>query len=149
MSERFENFVGLISSIHKNIQKIKDLEMHEFGLKGPHVMSLYYLYRHPEGLTAAELSRRIDVDRAATSRALAQLLEGGYICYPEINGKKYRAKASLTPKGEEVACQIDRIIDKAVDMIGFGMEQADREAMYRGLDVVARNLSDFLSNEDD
>lgn len=150
MSERFEHFVGLISSIYKNIQKIKDLEMREFGLKGPHVMSLYYLSKHPEGLTAAELSRKIDVDKAATSRTLSQLLDGGYIGYPEKkDGRKYRAKAALTEEGDRVAGQIDQIIDKMVDMMSLGMEPQDREAMYRGLGIVARNLSEFLSDDED
>ncbi|MGN1002489.1 MAG: MarR family winged helix-turn-helix transcriptional regulator [Oscillospiraceae bacterium] len=150
MSERFEHFVGLIASINKSIQKIKNLEMREFGLKGPHVMSLYYLSKHPDGLTAAELCRRIDVDKAATSRALSQLLEGGYVCYPERkDGRKYRAKVTLTARGAEVAGQIDQIIDRIVDAVGLGLEPEDRRVMYRSLGIVARNLSEFLSEDDD
>lgn len=150
MSERFEHFVGQISSIYRSIQKIKDLEMREFGLKGPHVMSLYHLSKHPNGLTAAELNRLIDVDKAATSRALSQLLDGGYIRYPEMKeSRKYRAKAVLTPEGRLIAGQIDQIIGKMVDLAGMGIGPEDRAAMYRGLDIISKNLSEVLSEDDE
>ena len=58
MTERFETFVLSINQIYRCIQKIKSREMVELGLKGTHVMCLFQLGQHPEGLTAAELAQR-------------------------------------------------------------------------------------------
>ena len=40
---RFEDFVGLISGLYKEIQRIKTSEGARLGLKGSDVMCLYYL----------------------------------------------------------------------------------------------------------
>ena len=43
MIQRFDAFVSGITSCYKYIQRIKSMEMTEFGLKGTHVRCLYYL----------------------------------------------------------------------------------------------------------
>ena len=60
MTDRFETFVLTINRIYRCIQRIKDREMEALGLKGSHVMCLFQLRQHPEGLTAAELAERMD-----------------------------------------------------------------------------------------
>ena len=45
MDSRFETFTLLITRISRSIKRIKAEEMAAFGLKGPHVSCLYYLYR--------------------------------------------------------------------------------------------------------
>lgn len=42
-------------------------------------MCLYYLGKHPEGLTTSELTKLCCEDKAAVSRALSQLESGGLI----------------------------------------------------------------------
>lgn len=51
--ERFEDFVGMISALSKEIQRIKMVEATKLGIKGADVMLLYQLARHPgRGLPA-------------------------------------------------------------------------------------------------
>ena len=71
---RFEDFVGLISGLYKEIQRIKTSEGARLGLKGSDIMCLYYLERSKDGLTGADLARMAGVTRAAVSRTLAHLL---------------------------------------------------------------------------
>ena len=42
MLQRFEDFVTGITVCYKYIQRIKSAEMTEFGLKGTHVMCLFF-----------------------------------------------------------------------------------------------------------
>ena len=72
---RFEDFVGLISGLYKEIQRIKTSEGARLGLKGSDIMCLYYLERSKDGLTGADLARMAGVTRAAVSRTLAHLEE--------------------------------------------------------------------------
>lgn len=144
MIDRFGKFVGEISSINKNIQKIKTNKMKEFGLSGNHVMCLLYLAQHPEGLTATKLCELISIDKAATSRALAELVEKGYVYYPNLSShKKYRAPAVLTEKGQKMTEQIDDIICDAVDKIGSSITDEERGIMYRSLDKIAEGIEDL------
>lgn len=147
MITRFEDFVGLISSIHKNIQKIKQGKMKEFGLSGNHVMCMVYLAQHPEGLTAAKLCQLISVDKAATSRALSELLEKGYVCYPDSEGqKKYRATVALTESGFELTKQMDHIICDVVEEIGGDLTDEERIHMYHALETIEKNLEQLTKS---
>ena len=141
MIHRFEEFVGLISNIHKDIQKIKQDRMKQFGLSGNHVMCLFYLAQHKEGLTGAQLSSLMSVNKAAVSRAMAELVEKDYVFYENIEaGKKYRAVAKLTVKGFAVTEQIDGIICEVVNEIGNDLQEDERTAMYQSLKTVSKNL---------
>lgn len=143
---RFENFVGKISTIYKNIEKIKKNKMKEFGLSGNHVMSLCYLAQHKEGLTASRLCELISVDKAAMSRTLSELFEKGYVYYPEIDKhKKYRAITVLTEKGKEVARQLDKIIEDVVSEIGGGLTEEERKMMYYALEIVSGKIENLAN----
>lgn len=139
--KRFEEFVSLISSIHKNIQKIKQDRMKQFGLSGNHVMCLFYLAQHQEGLTAAQLCQLMSVNKAAVSRAMAELEEKDYIFYMnQEENKKYRAVARLTVTGFAVTEQLDEIIYEVVNEIGKDLEEEERNMMYQSLETVSKNL---------
>lgn len=147
MLNRFEDFVGIISSIHKSIEKVKKYKMKEFGLSGNHVMCMVYLAQYPEGLTAANLCKLISVDKAATSRTLSELFEKGYVHYPNMDGqKKYRTAAALTERGVEVAEQMDSIICDVVNEVGSSLSEKERYSMYRSLEVIERNLNEMTEN---
>ncbi|MBQ2868374.1 MAG: winged helix-turn-helix transcriptional regulator [Firmicutes bacterium] len=141
MQDRFQAFVTGISVCYKYIQKIKSVEMTEFGLKGAHAMCLFFLHSHPEGLTAAQLSQLCAEDKAAVSRSLASLAEKGYI---ESDEKKYRSRIRLTEQGKQVAVHIDEMIERWVESGGDGLSEENREAFYSSLELISNNLRDHL-----
>ena len=63
-------------------------------------MCLYHLRMHPDGLTASELCRQTLDDKAAISRAIAQLREGGYVIG---DAGRHNIAVTLTEKGERLA----------------------------------------------
>ena len=137
MIQRFEDFVTGITVCYKYIQRIKSMEMTEFGLKGAHVMCLFFLNRNRDGLTAARLCQLCAEDKAAISRTLATLQERGYILAGE---KKYRAVLRLTPAGETVANRFDDLICQWVGLGGDGLSEEERAIFYRALGHIADNL---------
>ena len=76
---RFEDFVGIVNALHKEIERIKTAEAARLGLKGADVMCLYYLVKSPDGMTGSELARACDVSRAAVSRTLSHLASEGIV----------------------------------------------------------------------
>lgn len=141
MQDRFQAFVTGISVCYKYIQKIKSVEMTEFGLKGAHAMCLFFLHSHPEGLTAAQLSQLCAEDKAAVSRSLASLADKGYL---ESDEKKYRSVIRLTESGKAVASHIDVMIERWVESGGDGLTEQDREIFYNSLELISNNLRDHL-----
>ena len=142
---RFEDFVGIISALNKEIQRIKNAEAHRLGFRGADVMCLYYLVKHPDGLTAAELARMVDVSRAAVSRTVARLAEEGFV---EVGGSdeeasRYRAPIRLTEKGYEAARPLDDIIHRVLDEAGGELALRQRMQMYDSLNHILEKLRTF------
>lgn len=141
MIQRFENLTNGVSRIYKDIQKIKKQETDSLGLKGTHVMCLYYLNSHPEGLTAADLCELCKEDKAGISRILSDLEQRSLICYTySQDQKKYRAKACLTDTGKQQAREVTNRILHAVMEGSKGITEKEREIFYRVLFQIADNL---------
>lgn len=138
---RFEDFVGIIGALNKEIQRIKNAEARRLGFRGSDVMCLYYLVKHPEGLTAAELARMADVSRAAMSRTVAHLAEDGFVEVDEDT--TYRAPIRLTDKGYEAARPLDDIIHRVLDEASGELATRQRLQMYDSLNHILEKLRTF------
>ncbi len=144
MIHRFQSFVTGITVCYKYIQRIKSAEMTEFGLKGTHVMCLFFLRHNPDGLTAAQLCQLCAEDKAAISRTVVTLHEKGYIRSGE---KKYRAPLRLTSAGMTVAQKVDDLIAQWVGFGGDGLTEEDRAVFYRSLELISGNLREKIEQK--
>ena len=145
MIQRFDAFVSGITSCYKYIQRIKSMEMTEFGLKGNHVMCLYYLRQNPAGLTASQLCGLCAEDKAAISRTVSELRSKGYIT--TLSEKAYRAMLTLTAAGQEVARKFDKLIEGWVTAGGDGLTDEERTDFYKSLATIAENLRGRIEAE--
>ena len=145
MIERFETFVLAIAEIHKAIQKLKIQEMSVLGLKGTHVMCLFFLQENQQGLTSAELTQLCKEDKAAISRILKELLSMEMI---KMEDKKYRSKITLTAKGLQATQAMHKKIIHAVEVAAQGYNKEEREIFYRVLLQVAENLKNESEREE-
>ena len=144
MIHRFEQLTTGVSQIYKNIQRIKKLEMRSLGLKGTHVMCLYFLYSHSEGLTATDLCNLCKENKAGISRILSDLEERGFIQYAHPQEKKkYRSKAVLTDTGMQQARKVNRLILRATLEGGKDITAGERDIFYRVLFLISDNLEHF------
>lgn len=138
MIQRFQDFLTGITVCYKYIQRIKNAEMTEFGLKGTHVACMFYLHHNPEGLTAAQLCQLCAEDKATISRIVADLRSRGYI--RQGTGKNYRAPLHLSEAGVEIARQMDPLIKSWVSVGGEGLTDEQRELFYQSLALISDNL---------
>ncbi len=140
MENIFENFTITILRLNKLVQKIKNYEMREYGLKTIHVMCVYYLNSRPEGITASELTKLTLEDKAAISRALKALQEKGYITY---DPNKYNAAIQLTDGGKKLALEISEKAKKAVKAGSYDFTDNERNSFYKELGTIAVNLESY------
>ena len=145
MIQRFDAFVSGITACYKYIQRIKSMEMTEFGLKGTHVMCLYYLRQNPAGLTASQLCGLCAEDKAAISRTVSELRSQGYIT--SLSQKAYRAMLTLTNAGQEIARKFDHLIEGWVTTGGDGLSDEERSDFYKVLSTIADNLRSRIETE--
>lgn len=140
MENIFENFTITVLRLNKLVNKIKTYEMKEYGLKAIHVMCIYYLGEHPEGMKAADLVKLTLEDKAAISRGLALLKKGGYVTY---NSDRYNADIRLTEEGKKLAAGIAEKSERAVNAGSVLKTDRERENFYDILNGIAENLKEY------
>ena len=145
MRERFETFTVLINKINRNIRKLKNQEMAEYGLRSTHVSCLYYLYSS-ESLTATELCERCEEDKATISRALDFLEDKGFIECLSKAAKRYKSPLYLTEKGKEAGKKVFDAVDRVLDEVGIGLTDEKRKDFYAYLTVISDNLDNITDN---
>ena len=121
MIRRFKEFTKYISLAYKYLIKIKSDGIKEFGLKGSHVMCLFYIGESENGLTATNLCQLCCEDKAAVSKTLSALCEKGYVVIENGENKKYRSSYFLTDAGKEIMNQLNEKIRAAVIGGGTGL----------------------------
>jgi DNA-binding MarR family transcriptional regulator len=144
MEGRFENFTISILKLNRLVQKIKVAEMKDYGLRAIHVMCVYCLDKHSEGLTIGELAKLTIEDKGAISRAVSLLQEKGYVS--EERG--YNARITLTTEGREVAKYIADRAECAVQTVGKDIDEKEREQFYRTLDSITHSLEHYFDTLD-
>ncbi len=143
MENRYEKFSYLISNINKNLQKIKNMEMKELGLKGKAVQIIYYLSQNQNGLSFTQLSAYCDEDKGALSRTLKELTGLGYATVEEREGK-YRNPIKLTEKGKKIGQEVAFRIERYLNYGSQGIEDKQREEFYILLERIANNLQNAV-----
>jgi DNA-binding MarR family transcriptional regulator len=143
MIGRFKEFTKNISFAYKYIIKLKSAAIREFGLKGSHVMCLFYIGEADNGLTATKLCKLCGEDKAAISKSLSALLELGYVELENDENKKYRSKYFLTKSGKRVKDALDVKISDVVADGGIGLTEEEREAFYSALQKIVDNLENI------
>ena len=142
MEKRFETFTVLVNRISRNIRKIKNQEMAEYGLRSAHVSCLYYLYTG-KGLTATDLCECCEEDKATISRALEYLEGEGYLFCESKSAKRYKSPLLLTEKGEQIAGLITDKINWVLKEVSTGLTEEQRLAFYRSLTIISESLDNL------
>lgn len=135
--DRFERFSFAMFEASRCWHKLADEELDKVGLKGAYATYLTTLFQYPDGITAAELSKKCIKDKADTSRAVNLFEKKGIVIKSD---NSYRCKIKLTPLGEEIANTIKLRAQKAVECAGKNMSEQEREIFYNSLESIVRNL---------
>lgn len=145
MEERYNKFTSLILGISRSIQKIKNIEMFEYGLKGSHVQSIFHLYIDG-GLSAKELCVVCEEDKAAISRTLKELEQKGFVYVDEKEEKRYKNIIRLTERGMLLGKDIVKKINNILNIASKGIKENEREKFYESLILVNENLQKICNS---
>ena len=140
MENRFENFTYLIIKLSKLVQKIKNIEVREYGLRAIHVMCIYHLSKNTDGLTATELVNLTLEDKAAISRALLLMKEEDIVNYEP---KTYGSIIVLSENGKRIAQEILQKANSALAAGGISLSSNDRAVLYKSLMAIEENLEEY------
>ena len=144
MDDRFEHFTYLILKTSKLIQRLKTLEVEEYGLKAVHVMCIYCLNKSKNGLTSKELVEYTQEDKAAISRALNLLKKKNIVNY---DSSKYSEPILLTNYGKEIAKEIDRKSIIALHKSSESISEQERCKLYVTLEKILNNIENYYQEK--
>ena len=139
MQEEFEKLTVLINRMNRNIKRIKNWEMAEYGLKGAQISCLQYLCDH-DGAIASNLCEGCKEDKATISRALNYLEANGFIYRQSENSKRYKSPVLLTAKGREAGEKITKMNSSVLNGISNNFTENEITALFDSLS----NLNDYL-----
>ena len=148
MIDRFEKFTFAISELHNYLHKITRDEMADYDLKGPHAIYFFVLYRHPEGITAAELSEACFRNKADVSRAMTVFEEKGFVVRGNL-ASGYRAPIALTEKGRHAAERLRARAEVVVNQVGASLTDEQRAVFYESMERIAANMRSICKPEKD
>lgn len=143
LAMRFSRFSTLVERISKNMKKIKDSVMEEFGLRSSHVMILFNLRQHNGGLTLTEIAKACGVNKAFVSRVAAELLSGAYIEHSSETDRQYKKKYVLTKKGVLITDRIDEKIGSVLRNVDKDITPEKLAVFNEVLALLDRNIKEF------
>ena len=140
-NERFTPFVLIIERITKNIKRIADMEMEQYGLRSSHVMCILQLAKSERGLSSSALADACGVDKAFISRITSELLEKNYIVKEVVPDKKYKTSFLLTEKGEEVNKKMNEVINSRIESVDKHVSMKKLNKFYEVLGEIDEGIS--------
>ncbi len=146
MIKRYEVFSAAVSVVSTCIQKIEAEEMKKYSLNGSCAQYLAVMLGNEDGITVSKLSEVCFKDKAAVSRAVAELEKKGFVYRVAVGTNLYRAAIKLTEKGKQVAEYVGKRAATAVELAGDGFSEEERVVFYSVLDRIAYNLRNICKD---
>lgn len=140
MIDRFGRFSLSIFEISKYWHKLAADALDAYGLKSAHALYLTSIYKHPQGMTTAQLCEECGKDKSDASRMIAILEKKGYVQKQEVNGSRYGGTWVLTDSGREIAREVTSLASRMVAEASKDLTDEARENLYKSLDSILTNL---------
>ena len=142
MDNRFGTFTMLLSKISKNIRKIKNKRIEDYGLKSIHVSIIFFIYFN-KTMTATELCEKCEADKATVSRTLEFLENENYLICDSKYSKRYNSPFELTKKGLELGKDITERIQNVLLELDDCLTEAERKQFYESFTKISNKLNDI------
>ncbi len=146
-NNRFEIFSTSVSQLIKSVQSLKSKKMAQYGLKGTNALCLCQILESGSGLTATELAKQGEIDKAQVSRCMAELIERKYVYRDDQNGRRYKQKYRLTPEGTAVATDINAVVGSIQATIRKDVTPEELDTFYRTLYKLCDNFHELLEKQ--
>ena len=108
MKKEYKKLLEEINKLNRSIRRIRVTLGDEYGIRGSEAQLLLCLSANPRGLSNSKIIELCDMDKAAVSRVVSKMVEGGYIELGTKNGSsRYKARAILTKEGSRIVKAIE------------------------------------------
>ncbi len=146
MEQRYSTFSLLLINISRCVQKIKNIEMAAFGLRGRQVQCLFWLYNCPDGESLTKLGEMCGEDKGMMSRTVKELTRERLVYLDDNSERKYKNPIRLTEKGKGIARLVAEKISAIFKQCGAGISDDERTLLYHSLGIISENLTEICED---
>lgn len=125
----FEIFPVYIADVLKKMHKMQAESLEDYSLSAIHAPYMTTLAAHAEGLTMAELSKILKLDKANTSRAMNELLDKGFA--EKAEDKKKKSVLRLTESGLAAAAALTERMTAFIDEVLSPLDGFEKRRLYK------------------
>ncbi|ANZ57608.1 hypothetical protein BGL34_04420 [Fructilactobacillus lindneri] len=132
------DILKLITEIEHGLSSIANKEFKTIGLTKGKFQYVNRIAENP-GITQAELTELLKVDKTTASRAMQKLLDEQLIVGKFTENNKRQKQFNLTKKGEQAANFIARENEYSTQQVLSGLSKTERAQLQKLLTKVAKN----------
>ncbi|GAK60078.1 transcriptional regulator, MarR family [Candidatus Vecturithrix granuli] len=133
-----ESLGRLIACLYHQARSYFEKELAPYDL-GSGAMPVLKALLYHDGINQQELSEKLHVDKATTTRAIAKLIENGYV-RREKDIEDHRAyRLFVTQKAQDIAPEIQRVLQSWTAILAEGLTEKEKEAALALLQHMRNN----------
>lgn len=99
---------------------------------------------HQDGLTQKELTEMLHLDKANTARALARLMDLGYVTKKRDEEDQRAYRIYLTERGRELVPRMKKVMRRWTDVLTSGLSEEEKKETMRLLSKMADNAVEYV-----
>ena len=142
--KKYPSTSRFLSCLYRHTQMYFDRQLSRYELSYGSLSFLMILF-HYDRIHQEEISRKLSIDKATTTRAIRKLVELGYV-RREIDPADRRAYfIYLTEKGLALKPELKRLSREWSDRLTTGFSPEDKEQFFKLLEKMSQNAAALKS----
>lgn len=135
-----DNLVRQIGLLYRAMMKALETETAPLGIGSGRISYLFMLYIS-EGLTQQEMADRLQADKAAVARTLAQLEDKGYVNRISDPTDKRVTRVYLTDKSKALQGDLENAVERVIDRLKESLLDGEPDVIKQQLKQMLESLS--------
>ena len=140
MIDLADNLVRRIGALNRNMMRALDAEMAPFGMGSGRFSYLFILYIN-EGVTQQEMAIRLQADKAAVARTLAQLEQQGYVRRESDPRDGRVTRVYLTDQSRALRGHLETAVARVIGLLQAALDTSQQATIGDLLERMAASLA--------
>jgi DNA-binding MarR family transcriptional regulator len=124
--EHQESLGRLIACLQRHARSYFEKELSQFGI-GSGSLGVLIVLLHKDGINQQELSEKLHVDKATTTRAIMKLLKKGYVRREKDQTDNRAYRLFITQKAQGIAPEIKNTLQSWSAILADGFTKEEQE----------------------
>ena len=140
MIDLADNLVRQIGLLYRAMMKALEAETAPLGIGSGRISYLFMLYIN-EGMTQQEMANRLQADKGAVARTLAQLEDQGYVSRRPDPTDKRVTRVYLTDKSKVLQGDLEKAVERVISRLQEELADGEQDLIKIQLKKMLESVS--------